>query len=98
MPAYQTTTTPLPELLRRLRQYARDVQASVPGSLGGILGLLDVAEVCLEPVTVAVRVCAQCRRYLGVVEWAGDDAHPETWTVTHGLCPDCFAASHEDAA
>lgn len=59
----------------------------------GTLSLL-VEEGALEPLTLAVRVCCACDRFLGIVEWRGKDARErEPWCITSGLCDACCDAT-----
>jgi len=93
--AYRYTGRSVARLVEATRDYLARHRRGEIGALGGIEGVCDTLECCWEPLTVAVRVCSGCRQYLGVEEWCGDDAHPaETWTVTHGLCDECFEAVH----
>ena len=53
-----------------------------------------------EPLTVAVRVCADCKRLIEpdpIVEWRGKDANPgKAWTITHGQCDECLAKQERE--
>ena len=50
-----------------------------------------------EPLTIAVRVCARCKTFMGVAEWRGKDAHPgEPWCETNGICDECLAKQERE--
>jgi hypothetical protein len=40
--------------------------------------------------TVAVRVCAECDRYVGTTVWRGKDATDADWCVSHTICDLCL--------
>ena len=45
----------------------------------------------LGDLTIAVRVCSDCKVLLGVMRWEGADAHKgEDHVITHGLCDKCL--------
>lgn len=95
--AYRYTGRPLPKLLEALRHYVTSARRGDAGGLGGISAVADTLECCYEPLTLAVRVCSDCRRYIGVREWIGTDAHPDrVWTLTHDICDGCLPKYEDD--